>query len=392
MVEAQAEGEAAVIEDILQHAPSSFLKFLSENDINKDVYKVVDLPRFVRVNTALNEAEWPTELDLQEQLETDVWPIPDFFGFYAFKPHGRRLMDCEAYKTNKIFGMDISSALAVAALDIQPDDHILDLCCAPGAKLCMMSNLLGREGAGTITGVDVSAHRIATCRKLLKRYQVGDRCRLFHGDGTKFHVHAPIQSARHIKAIGARTNGQAEPNDATFPQSTAGSVKPYWAPRLLRFDPQVSGSEALYDKVVVDAECTHDGSIQHIIKYSKNGWKDFENNFMDANRLDNLTSLQRNLMANGWKMLKRGAIMVYSTCSLSIAQNEENVYWFLQHHPDASLHVVPTLAGFTSGHIKTVPNMMEDDQVMNEIKSKCVRFDPIASRTSGLFIARFLKA
>lgn len=32
----------------------------------------------------------------------------------------------------QIFGMDLSSALAVHILAPQPGEHVLDLCCAPG--------------------------------------------------------------------------------------------------------------------------------------------------------------------------------------------------------------------------------------------------------------------
>ena len=32
------------------------------------------------------------------------------------------------------------------ALDPQPGDSVLDLCCAPGAKLCMIAEMMGREG------------------------------------------------------------------------------------------------------------------------------------------------------------------------------------------------------------------------------------------------------
>lgn len=30
--------------------------------------------------------------------------------------------------------MDLSSGIAVYALDVQPGDHVLDICCAPGKK------------------------------------------------------------------------------------------------------------------------------------------------------------------------------------------------------------------------------------------------------------------
>lgn len=141
------------------------------------------------------------------------------------------------------------------ALTLDKDDQVLDLCCAPGAKLCMISNILGREGLGTVTGVDLAAHRLSTCRSLLKKYKVGEKVRLFEGDGTVFKVPPPSR-------LGNRVITDISPNKRMKIES-----KPFWASRLLRSNTQVtSDGSSLYDKVLVDAECTHDGSIAHILK------------------------------------------------------------------------------------------------------------------------------
>lgn len=48
----------------------------------------------------------------------------------------------------------------------------------------MILDILG--DSGSVTGVDVARHRVAACRTLLQKYGLGDRCRLFVADGTKF--------------------------------------------------------------------------------------------------------------------------------------------------------------------------------------------------------------
>lgn len=118
----------------------------------------------------------------------------------------------------------------------------------------MISNILGRDGLGTATGVDLAAHRLATCRSLLKKYKVGEKVRLFEADGTTFSVLPPSRLGN--KVIHENTDNKRQ---------KVQQVKPFWASRLLRFDNQVK-SDSLYDKVLVDAECTHDGSIAHILK------------------------------------------------------------------------------------------------------------------------------
>ncbi|RUS23894.1 hypothetical protein BC938DRAFT_474447 [Jimgerdemannia flammicorona] len=197
--------------------------------------------------------------------------------------------------------MDVSSGVAVHALELNPDDHVLDLCCAPGAKLCMIANLLA-SGTGTVTGVDISPHRAATCRSLVRRYKAGARARLFVADGTVFNVLAPriaarrfaggvegtvrvemegegyadgdvrvevgvvrgrveadsstaISSTEHIRSSipPSATSASSGPSSSTSSPSPSLSavapVKPFWAPKLLRFDPQLRGPGYLYDKV-----------------------------------------------------------------------------------------------------------------------------------------------
>ncbi|CAG8474348.1 9415_t:CDS:10 [Diversispora eburnea] len=297
--------DAATDED----SSSDEAKFLQENEIDPNIYTVKKMIRYVRINTQyyhkFEEFSPPTQQELETQIGTKLW---------------------------KIYGIDLSSGIAVKSLDIQPNDHILDLCCAPGAKLCMISDLLGINGYGTITGVDISRTRISTCKNIIKKYKIS-RARLFIADGTIFNIFAPSFLDPIIKQVMA--------------QQREKSVKPFWAPKILRTDPQIKDFRYLYDKVIVDAECTHDGSISHILKYEKCGWDKFEKNFLNPERLNNLEDLQRNLLNNGWSLLKPGGILIYSTCSLSRKQNEDVIEWFLLNHKDeAKLEIIPDIENF----------------------------------------------
>lgn len=108
---------------------------------------------------------------------------------------------------------------------------------------------------------------------------------------------------------------------------------------------------------------------------------------MDLNRLSSITELQRNLMKQGWRMLKKGGIMVYSTCSLTISQNEENTAWFLTEHPDAQIEKIPNY------DIQPSPIKKQNinHKLQDALEEHCVRFDPIASCTSGFFLVKFVK-
>lgn len=57
------------------------------------------------------------------------------------------------------------------------------------------------EKSGSVTGVDIARHRLAACRTMLQKYSLGDCCRLFVADGTKFsliptRVHSDSESCK----------------------------------------------------------------------------------------------------------------------------------------------------------------------------------------------------
>jgi 16S rRNA C967 or C1407 C5-methylase (RsmB/RsmF family) len=128
--------------------------------------------------------------------------------------------------------------------------------------------------------------------------------------------------------------------------------------------------------VLVDAECTHDGSLKHIIKYEQWGWDTFERRFLDADRVASITLLQLQLLTNGFRLLKPGGTLVYSTCSFTKTQNEGVVERFLTNQANAELQEVGP-----AKHWPCRPGYLPHT----------LRFDPVTSNTSGLFIAKIVK-
>ncbi|ORY08239.1 S-adenosyl-L-methionine-dependent methyltransferase [Basidiobolus meristosporus CBS 931.73] len=363
---ALSEGQQWSAKD--QNFPPAFLKFLEENEIDPTIYgQSVNLPRYIRINPTLDEKEIVGEL--KKELNTDIWEVPGVPGFYGLDGT-IKIASSALYKAGKVFGIDLSSGLAVYALDVRPDDHILDLCCAPGAKLCMIADSLGKDGSGTVTGVDISEHRAATCRSLLKKYKVF-RARVFVHDGTTFNIHAPtvcVHPGRCVRKGGEKSHlkvgcsGPQVTEDAIVPEK---AQKPFYAPRLLRDDPQHIHPDLLYDK------------------YDKWGWDNFEKNFLNPDRINTITKLQKDLISRGWELLKSGGVLVYSTCSLSRKQNEEVIEWFIRNHQDCELQDIPHIEHLTYTKAKS----HSDDIDL----SKCARFEPLVSSTSGFFVARLKK-
>lgn len=167
--------------------------------------------------------------------------------------------------------------------------------------------MLGENSTGTVTGVDISKERLYTCKSLIQKYKLG-RARVFLADGTTFNVPAPTRVGSKVlhSELKKRKNPEDEstevkPNKELKKQRLAQSLKPFHATRLIRSDPQIKGY--LYDKVIVDAECTHDGSIAHMQKYFDNGWQGFQEQFLNPERLTGLQTLQRSLLQNGYIFL-----------------------------------------------------------------------------------------
>ncbi|KAI9177959.1 hypothetical protein LWI28_021067 [Acer negundo] len=383
------------------HLPDAFLDFLQENGLDPSIYAAVDsTPRYIRLKAGTEAQLEEIEAEIKCKLERLDW----LQGFYSLPPDFK-IANSNAYKQGKIYGIDAASGAAVSALDVSVGDHVLDLCAAPGAKLCMILDILG--DSGSVTGVDVARHRLAACRTLLQKYALGNRCRLFVADGTTFSlvpqrldsdsgscISALEEKADTFKEWTSRRPWKERKRTAKARESAAtGLIANSKLPELIYYghhsgviglsrselyqsvcNGEVSNSG--YDKVLVDAECTHDGSVRHIQKFENWGWTTLQRRVLDAERTDSLTILQLKLLTNGFGLLKVGGSLVYSTCSLTVAQNEDVVDQFLKENGSAELQEIDAAKDWPcrSGRIP-----------------KTLRFDPSTSKTSGLFVAKFTK-
>ncbi|KAJ2807658.1 hypothetical protein H4R20_001201 [Coemansia guatemalensis] len=392
--------------------PPQFLAFLKENHIDPSVYDVQGgLPRYVRiVRYKQRTASEIQRLVKQTQHDagctvTEVAGVP---GFLEIADQSVKLAQLQGYGSGDLVGMDVSSGIAVHALSVAPGDNVLDLCCAPGAKLLLLAEQsMDTIAPGSVTGVDNSSHRIATCRSLIKKHAGRTRgiVRLFAADGTNFACHAPRKLWWDAQAVGAFA--QQNPAVAVAADSSVANERPWFAPRLLSTAYACSGT-ALYDRVLVDAECTHDGSLVHIRKYGEQwGWEQLGSQASGSGRTQPVPVLQSRLLENGWRLLKPGGVLVYSTCSLSRFQNELVLGGFLARHGDdeASVEPIPLFDEKDSGcEIEALPIWKpetDEEWVRHGLGSQlralfqrmqhAARLDPRVSNTSGMFIARIRK-
>ncbi len=119
-----------------------------------------------------------------------------------------------------------------------------------------------------------------------------------------------------------------------------------------------------FDKVLLDAPCSGNYALE-------TGW--FSKR--DLEGVKSNARLQKKLLRAGIKVLKKSGILVYSTCSLEVEENENVIEWALEN---LSVKLV-AIKGFGS-----------EASSQNKEVRKCRRLWPHLDG-SGYFMAKFVK-
>ena len=175
-----------------------------------------------------------------------------------------------------------ASAMIVGAVSgARPGERVLDLCAAPGGK---SSHLLSKmHGQGLLVSNEIMPARAKILSRNMER--MGATCSVV-------------------------TNETPESLADRFP--------------------------AFFDRIVVDAPCSGEGMFRKEEAAIPN-WSP-ENVALCADR-------QRTILSAADRMLKPGGTLVYSTCTFSRDEDEENVSWFLTEHPSYREDDLPALLG-----------------------------------------------
>ena len=268
--------------------------------------------------------------------------------------------------------------------------RILDMCCAPGLKLCAIADYLSSANPllqetskqNVVVGVDVSETRIAICKRILQKYHVHPktsghiadddnpqsdktRIRLYCCDGTTFdQPHNISRDGNQQRKLVFDSETASEERAVTGKRKrmnkSARARERKQLKSLVAMDFEDADSNTIwkakcFDKVIVDAECSTDGSLKHIQKQinkrSANvnvNANDVAAKLMDSDELSKLVQLQKNLAASGFRLLKPGGTMIYSTCSLSEDQNEMVVAWLMNEFSETAFVVPISFSRFFS--------------------------------------------
>lgn len=93
-------------------------------------------------------------------------------------------------------------------------------------------------------------------------------------------------------------------------------------------------SDKLYDRVLCDVPCSGYGVLARKPDLKLK---------LDNRELDTLIPLQKQLLESGASHVKKGGVLVYSTCTLNTKENEKQVQGFLKTHPEFVLDEQQTI-------------------------------------------------
>lgn len=209
------------------------------------------------------------------------------------------ISESDLFEEGKLTIQDEAASLVVEAFDFEQDEHVLDACSAPGGKTVQIAESIVN---GDVTALDIHDKKLRLVRDNAQRMHVANKVKTKACDARK---------ATEIFAAGEFT------------------------------------------KILVDAPCSGLGLLRRKpeIRYTKR-----------QQDLQNLQKIQLAILTAVSSLLKKNGELVYSTCLISMEENEEVVKKFLQAHPDFEL--VPfklTKLESKTGMLKIMPDLDGND-------------------------------
>ncbi|MFI8711258.1 16S rRNA (cytosine(967)-C(5))-methyltransferase RsmB [Brevibacillus brevis] len=231
---------------------------------------------------------------------------------HAILMEGGHVAGSRLYKEGYFTIQDESSMLVAPALAAQPGMRVLDACAAPGGKTTHIAEMM--ENRGEIIASDVHPHKRDLIANAAKRLGIT--------------IIEPIVS-----------------DALDLPEKALGT----------------------FDRILLDAPCTGFGVIRRKpdLKWNKT-----------PEDVRAIAQLQYELLKTLAPLLAEGGVMVYSTCTIEPAENQEIVRRFVEEHPDFVFDdtLAQDLPEAVRGHVDET--------------GACVQILPHHFESDGFFIAR----
>uniref|UniRef100_A0A8B9URY8 NOP2/Sun RNA methyltransferase 6 n=1 Tax=Anas zonorhyncha TaxID=75864 RepID=A0A8B9URY8_9AVES len=220
------------------------------------------------------------------------------------------------------FDNNLPSVVVSHVLNPQPGERILDMCAAPGGKTTHLATLMHDQGE--VIAMDKIANKVKRIKQNAELLQL-NCIKAFCYDGTK--------------ALSVEKREDEQEGPPFLPES--------------------------FDRILLDAPCSGMGQ-RPTMSYSST-----------LKELMSYQPLQRKLFTVAVKLLKPGGVLVYSTCTITLSENEEQVAWALETFPCLQLQrQEPHIGG---------EGMRGAGLALDQLKL-LQRFDPSAATVQGMDI------
>lgn len=178
-----------------------------------------------------------------------------------------------AFREGRFYVQDISSMRVAELAGVREGDHVIDVCAAPGGKSLHLAELM--RGTGLVEARDLTDYKLGLIRDNIAR-----------------------QGARNVRAV--RMDATVH-DDASVEQA---------------------------DVLICDLPCSGLGVLgkKPDIRYR-----------MTEEKTKELVLLQREILGAVQDYAKHGGTLVYSTCTINPAENEQNVAWLTDEYPEYEL-------------------------------------------------------
>lgn len=178
----------------------------------------------------------------------------------------------------RYYYMDPASVIVALSLPLNPGDRVLDMCAAPGGKSLILAEKLfstAKGGGGELVCNELANPRRERLKYILQNYIPREK-----------------RESIFIKGIDGQLFGQREPEG--------------------------------FDAILLDAPCTGE---RHLLENPGEFKK------WTVKRSKNNAIRQFSLLSSAWHALKPGGYVMYSTCSISKAENDDVVKKLLNRRP-----------------------------------------------------------
>ena len=246
--------------------------------------------------------------------------IPLIENAYRIKAGSDKAGKTLEFILGKYYLQSLSSMIPAIALNPESSDIVLDLCAAPGSKTTQLAELMGNKG--TLVANEISVDRLKSL--------------VFNVD------------KMNLVNVGI-LHGKGELLSKYF--------------------------ENHFDKILVDAPCSALGITQK---------KGEVSNWWDVKKAEAISELQLRLLISAIKMCKVGGEIVYSTCTITLEENEFVVNKVLNKYPVKLIEftlLVKSVEGFSK----------IGSEIQNNELRKTHRILPWEINSEGFFVAKLKK-